>query len=179
MELFISEVELFNSEVVLFISEAVLFNSEVVLFISEVELFISEVKLFISEAVLFISEVELFILEVELFISEAVMYLRGCVNFLCDNILSPMSHSSYHKFAISTNLHGKSRLAKYRQHSGVYLCISQFQAWPSPRAKPLGNCFDGRISQPPGKKGVQNPHPRACKNELKPHPRGIFLNYSL
>ena len=31
----------------------------------------------------------------------------------------------------------------------------------------------------PGQKGVQNPHPRAYKNELKPHPGGIFLNYSL
>ena len=31
----------------------------------------------------------------------------------------------------------------------------------------------------PGKKGVQNPTPRAYKNELKPHPWGIFLNYSL
>ena len=32
---------------------------------------------------------------------------------------------------------------------------------------------------PRGKKGVQNPHPLAYKNELKPHPQGIFLNYSL
>ena len=29
-------------------------------------------------------------------------------------------------------------------------------------------------SPPPGKKGVQNPHPRAYNNELKPHPWGIF-----
>ena len=26
----------------------------------------------------------------------------------------------------------------------------------------------------PGQKGVQNPNPRAYKNELKPHPRDIF-----
>ena len=39
--------------------------------------------------------------------------------------------------------------------------------------------LDGRIPHPPGKKKVQNPDPRAYKNELKPHPRGIFLNYSL
>ena len=37
-----------------------------------------------------------------------------------------------------------------------------------PRAKPPGNFFDVRIPHPPGKKEVQNPHPR-----------GIFLNYSL
>ena len=75
------------------------------------------------------------------------------------------------------------------------LCISQFQAWPSP---PPGQFFWWVNSPPPGKKGVQNPPgnffdgwiphprakkefktPRAYKNELKPHPRGIFLNYSL
>ena len=44
---------------------------------------------------------------------------------------------------------------------------------------PLGNFFDGRILHPLGKKKVQNPDPRAYKNELKPHPRGIVLNYSL
>ena len=40
-------------------------------------------------------------------------------------------------------------------------CISQFQAWSSPA---------------PRQKRVQNP--RAYKNELKPHPWGIFLDYS-
>ena len=53
-----------------------------------------------------------------------------------------------------------------------------YQSIPSltipPRAKPRGNFFDGRISHPPGKKGVQNPHPRAYKNELKPHPGAFF-----
>ena len=44
---------------------------------------------------------------------------------------------------------------------------------------PFGNFFDGRIPHPPGKQGVQNPHPWAYKNKLKPHPQGIFLNYSL
>ena len=57
------------------------------------------------------------------------------------------------------------------------LCISQFQDWPSPRAKPPGNFFDGRIPHLPGKKS-SNPPPPAYKNELKPHPRGIFLNYN-
>ena len=55
------------------------------------------------------------------------------------------------------------------------LCISQFQAWPSPS----GNFFDGQIPHPPGKKRVQNPTPRAYKNKLKPHPGDIFLNCSL
>ena len=49
------------------------------------------------------------------------------------------------------------------------LCISQFQAWPSPRVIFLMGEFPT-----PGKKGVQNPTPRAYKNELKPHPWGIF-----
>ena len=43
---------------------------------------------------------------------------------------------------------------------------------------PPGNFFDGRIPQPPGRERVQNPHPRAYKNELKPYPGDIFLNYS-
>ena len=30
-------------------------------------------------------------------------------------------------------------------------------------------------SPPPGKKGVQYPHTKAYKNELKPHPLGYFL----
>ena len=52
---------------------------------------------------------------------------------------------------------------------------------PQPRAKPVGNFFDGRIPPPPppGQKRVQTPTSRAYKNELKPHSWGIFLNYSL
>ena len=37
-----------------------------------------------------------------------------------------------------------------------------------PGAKHPGNFCDGRIIHSLGKKGVQNPHPRAYKNELKP-----------
>ena len=61
----------------------------------------------------------------------------------------------------------------------INLCISQFQTWPSPppRAKPPGNFLMGKF--PPGKKEVQNPDHWAYKNELTPHRRGIFLNYSL
>ena len=44
---------------------------------------------------------------------------------------------------------------------------------------PPGNFFDGRIPRPLGKKGVQNPHPWAYKNELNLTPGGIFVNYSL
>ena len=44
---------------------------------------------------------------------------------------------------------------------------------PPPWAKPLGNFFDGRIPHPRAKR-VQNPHPRAYKKELKPHPQGHF-----
>ena len=54
------------------------------------------------------------------------------------------------------------------------LCISQFQTWPPPRAKPQGNFLDGRIPLPQGKERVQNSHPRAYKNELKPRPRGHY-----
>ena len=39
---------------------------------------------------------------------------------------------------------------------------------------PPGNFSDELIPHPPGKNGVQNPHPRAYKNELKPHLRGHF-----
>ena len=52
-----------------------------------------------------------------------------------------------------------------------------YQSIPSLTIPP-GNFFDGRIPHSPGKKRVENPHPRAYKNELKRHPRGIFLNYS-
>ena len=48
----------------------------------------------------------------------------------------------------------------------------------APRAKPPGNFFDRRIPHPPGKKEFKTPTPRAYKNDLKPHPGGIFLNYS-
>ena len=34
-------------------------------------------------------------------------------------------------------------------------------------------------SPPPGQERSSKPHPQAYKNELKPHPWGIFLNYSL
>ena len=51
-----------------------------------------------------------------------------------------------------------------------------YQSIPSltipPRAKPLGKFLMGEFPTP-GQKGVQNPHPRAYKNELKPHPRDI------
>ena len=57
-----------------------------------------------------------------------------------------------------------------------------YQSIPSltipPWAKPQGNFFDGRIPHPPGKKEFKTPTPRAYENELKPHPQGIFLNYS-
>ena len=43
---------------------------------------------------------------------------------------------------------------------------------------PPGQFFDGRIPTTWAKR-VQNRHPWAHKNDLKPHPRGIFLNYSL
>ena len=41
-----------------------------------------------------------------------------------------------------------------------------YQPIPS-QTIPLGNFFDGRIPTPEQKR-VQNPHPRAYKNELKP-----------
>ena len=47
-----------------------------------------------------------------------------------------------------------------------------YQSIPSLTIPP-GNFFDGRIPHPLGKKS-SNPHPRAYKNELKPHPRGHF-----
>ena len=49
---------------------------------------------------------------------------------------------------------------------------------PPPRAKPPGNFFDGRIPHPQAKKKFKTPTPWAYQNELKPNPRGIFLNYS-
>ena len=39
------------------------------------------------------------------------------------------------------------------------LCISQFQAWPSPP----GNVFNGRIPHPPGKKSSKPPAPGPIK----------------
>ena len=64
---------------------------------------------------------------------------------------------------------------KYRVRMISYLCISQFQAWPSPWAKPLDNMFDWQRIPHPWEKWVQTPSPpRAYKNELKPHPRGHF-----
>ena len=39
---------------------------------------------------------------------------------------------------------------------------------------PPGQFFGLANSPPPGQKRVQNPTPRAYKNELKPHPRGHF-----
>ena len=54
-----------------------------------------------------------------------------------------------------------------------------YQSIPSLTIPPPGNFFDGRIPHSLGKRKVQNPYPQAFKNELKPHLRGIFLNYSL
>ena len=45
------------------------------------------------------------------------------------------------------------------------------------RAKPLGNFLMGEFP-PQGKKEFKTPIPQAYKNELKPHPRGHFPNYS-
>ena len=44
---------------------------------------------------------------------------------------------------------------------------------PPPQQNPRA-IFGWANSPPPGKKGVQNLHPRAYTNELKPHPRGHF-----
>ena len=55
------------------------------------------------------------------------------------------------------------------------LCISQFQAWPSP--PPPAIFLMGEFPTPRAKR-VQNPHPRAYRNELNPTPGGIFFNYS-
>ena len=44
---------------------------------------------------------------------------------------------------------------------------------------PPGQFFWWANSPSPGKQRVQNPHPWAYNNKLKPHPQGIFLNYSL
>ena len=52
-----------------------------------------------------------------------------------------------------------------------------YQSIPSLTIPP-GNFFAGRIPHTPGKKEFKTPTPRAYKNELKPQPRGIFLNYS-
>ena len=61
----------------------------------------------------------------------------------------------------------------------VFFCGDlMYQSIPSltspPRAKP-GQFFDRQFPHhhPPGKR-VQNPHPQAYKNELKPHHRGHF-----
>ena len=43
---------------------------------------------------------------------------------------------------------------------------------------PLGTFFDGQIPHHQAKKDFKTPNPQAYKNKLKPHPRGIFLNYS-
>ena len=51
-----------------------------------------------------------------------------------------------------------------------------YQSIPSltiPPGKPPGNFLIGEFLTP-GQKSVQNPHPRAYKNELKPHPRRHF-----
>ena len=44
---------------------------------------------------------------------------------------------------------------------------------------PPGQFFDGRIPHPLAKEEFKNPNPPSYKNELKAHPGGIFLNYSL
>ena len=52
------------------------------------------------------------------------------------------------------------------------LRISQFQAWPSPRAKPRAiNFFMGEFHALWAKRKFNNP--RVYKNELKPHPRAF------
>ena len=48
---------------------------------------------------------------------------------------------------------------KYRVRMISYLCISQFQAWPSPWAKPPDNIFDRRRIPHPREKWVQTPSP--------------------
>ena len=64
-----------------------------------------------------------------------------------------------------------------KMHVGSYVSVNSKPDHP-PRQNPLA-IFWWANSPPPGKKGVQNPHPQAYKSELKPHPQGIFLNYSL
>ena len=43
---------------------------------------------------------------------------------------------------------------------------------------PQGNFLMGEFPTS-GQKSIQTPIPWAYKNELEPHPGGIFLNYSL
>ena len=57
-----------------------------------------------------------------------------------------------------------------------------YQSIPSltiPPGKTPGQLFGWANSPPPGKKEFKTPTPRAYKNELKPIPGSIFLNYSL
>ena len=53
-----------------------------------------------------------------------------------------------------------------------------YQSIPSLTIPP-GNFFMGEFPTPWAKKKFKTPTPRAYKNELKPYPRGIFLNYSI
>ena len=60
-----------------------------------------------------------------------------------------------------------------------YILYQSIPGMIIPPGKSAGTFFDERIPHAAGKKKVQTPTPRASTNELKPHPRGIFLNYSL
>ena len=57
--------------------------------------------------------------------------------------------------------------------------VVMYQSIPSLTISPPGNFFIGRIPHPRAKKGFKPSTLWAYKNELKPHPRGNFLNYCL
>ena len=58
-----------------------------------------------------------------------------------------------------------------------------YQSIPSltmpPGQNPRAIFLMGEFPTPREKKEFKTPTPRTYENELKPHPRGIFLNYSL
>ena len=58
-----------------------------------------------------------------------------------------------------------------------------YQSIPSliipPGQNPRAIFLMGEFPTPGKKRSSKPPPPRAYENELKPHPRGIFLNYSL
>ena len=61
----------------------------------------------------------------------------------------------------------------------LHFCQYHLLVNSKPDHPPQGNFFDGEFPTAGQKKEFQTPTPRAYKKKLKPHPQGIFLNYSL